>query len=124
MNLTIEEIVISYLIGQNIQLIGEHVYAEKPVDPEPVHVIVSRSGGSEGNFIRRYVVHIDVYVKRDEEAGLNKLLALKLHEAVISAMKSLPESAPVYGCHKNADYDATRTDTKEYRYQSMWEVTM
>lgn len=122
--MTVEEIIIHYLIGKNIPGVMDHIYAERPISQEPVYVLVSRSGGSEQNFIRRYLIHTDVCVKRDEDAGRDKLLALKIHEAVIAAMKNLPDSTPVYGCHKNADYDATRTDTKEYRYQSLWEVTM
>lgn len=122
--MTVEEIIVGYLIGKNIPGIFDHVYAERPGKPEPAYVLVRRSGGSEKDFVRTYLIHIDVCVKRDEEAGQDKLLALKLHEEVMGAMKSAPEATRIYGCRKNADYDATRAETKEYRYQSLWIITM
>ena len=122
--MTVEEIVIGYLSGADIAGIGGNVYAEKPLGDVRDYLLVSRSGGSERNFIRRYLVHTDVHVKRDEEDGGTKSRALAIHEAVTDAMRHLADTCPVYGCHKESDYEATMPGTKEYRYQALWVITM
>lgn len=122
--MTVEGIIIRYLISKDIPGIGTHVYAEKPVDPDDAYVVVSRSGGSTTNMIDTYLVHTDLHVKRDEEAGYTKLLALNLHEAVIWQMEEIIHSTELFMCRKNSDYDAALPGSEEYRYQALWEITL
>ena len=122
--MTIEEIIISYLVRADIPGIGGRVYAERPGDTGEPYVLVSRAAGSERDHIRDYLVYTDLYVKRDEESGMVKSYAMHLHEAVVEAMKAMPDMTPVFGCHKNTDYEATRPDSKDYRYQALWVITM
>ena len=121
--MTIEEIVISYLADENIEGIGDHAYAEAPEDEE-VYVLVERSGGSVANFIREHRIYTEVCVPRNEMIGQNKILALRLHEAVIEAMLRISDTTPVYRCHLNADYEAADPNRKQYRYQALWQITI
>ena len=122
--MTVEEIIISYLIDLNIPGIEDRVYAEVPEKPGSAYVTVMRSGGNVKNHIREYLIYTDIRVTKDEKRGKSKLYAVRLHEAVIDAMSRITDETPLFGCHKNADYDATKTDTKEYRYQALWIVYM
>ena len=122
--MTVEEIIISYLVSKNIPGLGKRVYAEAPADRENVFLIVSRSGGSTENTIRSYLIHTDLRVRRDEKAGRTKLLALRIHDAVIEAMEDIIFHSELFMCRKNSDYDAALPGSEEYRYQALWEITM
>lgn len=122
--MTIEEIIINYLVYEGISGIGNHIYAEKPVDPDDAYILIRRTGGSEENFIRSYLIITEVCVKRNEESGLTKLYAADIFEVLLGKMRDIADSTALYGCHKNSDYDATDTESKEYRYQALWEITM
>lgn len=122
--MTVEEIIINYLVSEAIPGIENHVYAEKPVDPDDAYILIRRTGGTEQNFIRSYLIITEVCVKRDEENGLSKLYAADIFEDLLGKMRDITDSTILYGCHKNSDYDATDTESKEYRYQALWEITM
>ena len=122
--MTVEEIIIDYLTENSITGIGEHVYAEKPVDQEDAYILIRRTGGSERDYIRSYLMITEVCVRRDEGNGLTKLYAADIFEELLRKMQSITGTTALYGCHKNSDYDATDPDSKEYRYQALWEVTM
>lgn len=115
--MTIEELVISYLIGRNIPGIGRNVYAEVPVDIPDNYVLIRRSGGSQADYIRNYNVYTETISRTD------KLTAARNHEAVIGAMNEIRDYTDVFRCALNSDYDATNTATKEYRFQALWQMT-
>ena len=116
--MTIEEIIISYLSEQNIEGIGGNVYAETPVDPTERYVTVRRVGGNQENWIR----HPNVVTETCSRISLHD--AAELHELVISAMLGIRDHTDLYGCRLNNDYNATRTNTKTYAYQALWQATM
>lgn len=122
--MTVEGIIINYLISQNISGIGSRVYAERPDDPDTPYILVGRAGGSARNLIKTYLINTEVNVKRDEAHGQTKLYALNIQDDLLEAMEDIAAETSLYRCRKNSDYDATRTDTGEYRYQALWEVTM
>ena len=122
--MTVEGMIINYIISQNISGIGSSVYAERPDDPETPYILVGRAGGSTRNLIKTYLINTEVNVKRDEAHGQTKLHALNIQDDLLEAMEDVAAQTPMYRCRKNSDYDATRTDTGEYRYQALWEVTM
>lgn len=122
--MSVEEIIIHYLVEQNVPGIEDRVYMERPEEREDTYVLVRRAGGSERDFIRDYIIYTDTCVRRDEENGLTKALAMALHESVVETMKRLPDSTSLYRCRKYSDYESTMTDTKEYRFQVMWSISM
>ena len=113
----IEKLVIDYLISQNIEGIGSHIYAETPVDVPDDYVLVQRAGGSERDYIRQHTVYTEVISRK------SKLAAATNHEAVVEAMLMMRDHTDVYRCVLNSDYDATDTARKEYRYQALWQIT-
>lgn len=115
--MVIEELVINYLVSQNIEGIGGHVYAETPVDAPDDYVLIQRAGGSQANFIRQHTVFTEVISRR------SKIDAAKNHEAVIEAMLEMRDHTDVFRCVLNSDYDATNPARKEYRYQALWQIT-
>lgn len=115
--MTIEALIIKYLSDANIDGIGRNVYAETPVDLPDNYVLVSRTGGGISNYLRDYAVYTETVSRND------KLTAATLHEAVVEAMLTLPDSTNVYRCRLNSDYDATRPEMKDYRYQALWQIT-
>lgn len=116
--MTVEEIIISYLAEQNIEGLGANVYAETPVDPPVRYVTVRRASGAMENRIRQTNIVT-------EACSLESLLdAAELHEQVIAAMLEIRDHTPLYGCRLNNDYNATRTNTKTYAYQALWQATM
>lgn len=121
--MTIEETLIAYLVGENIDGIGDHVYAEAP-ENEGVYVLVQRAGGAQSNFVREHRMYTEVCVTKDDQAGQTKLLALNLHEAVVQAMLRVSDTTNIYGCHLNSDYEATDFAKKQYKYQALWQITI
>lgn len=113
--MTIEELVINYLLESNV---STDVYAEVPLDPPDKYVLVQRSSGNYQNEIR----HIGLYT--EVRCRTSKLEAAQLHEDVVAAMRSMRDSAPVFRSELVSDYDAAMTSTKEYRFQALWEITL
>lgn len=115
--MTIEELVIDYLTRQNIPGIGLAVYAETPVDPPENYVLIQRSNGSMANYLRDFSIYTETVSRKD------KLMAARLHETVIEAMLRMPDIENIFRCNLNSDYDATRAEKKDYRYQALWQIT-
>lgn len=113
----IESLIIKYLQDANIQGIGANVYAETPVNPPDDYVLIRRTGGSAENYLRDYNVYTETISRQD------KLTAATNHEAVVEAMQRMPDTEPVFRCRLNSDYDATRADKKDYRFQALWQIT-
>lgn len=111
----IETKIITYLISRNIPGIGSNVYAEAPVDPPAVYVIVHRSGGNKRNQLRANNLYTEVHAPSRADAAA-------LAELVIAAMGDVTTVTNIFGCHLNTDYDATSTSAKDYRYQQLWQI--
>lgn len=116
--MTVEQIIIEYLQDQDIDGIGANVYAETPVDPPVRYVTVRRASGSRTNEIRQTNIVTEVCSRE------SLLDAAEHHELVITAMLGIRDHTPLYGCRLNNDYNATRTNTKTYAYQALWQATM
>lgn len=112
--MTIEEIVINYLIAQDIDGVGLNVYAEKPVDPPERYITVRRTGGASENRIRNNTLVTEVVSRK------SLLDAAEIHEQVLSLMEEARDHTDLYSCTLNSDYNATRPDSKEYAYQALW----
>lgn len=116
--MTIEKLVINYLIGESLYGILDHVYAETPVNPPENYVLIQRTGGGVTNRIREHNIITETISRKSKET------AMGLHEEVVEAMLRMADTADVYRCRLNSDYESTRADRKEYRYQALWEITV
>ena len=65
------------------------------------YVLLDKTGGSESNHLKN---------------------AAKLNEDVIRAMDGLTTVENVGGAHLNGSYNFTDTETKNYRYQAVYDI--
>lgn len=106
----IEKIVLDYLAAAQ-QL---PVYAEKPVNQDGEYILIEHIGGSEVNRIREATVVVQTI------AG-TLYRAAELAEEIRALMLGIVSLNSVFHCSVNAGpYNYTDTDTKEYRYQTVY----
>lgn len=115
--MTIEKRVLNYLVSQSLYGIFDHVYAETPVDPPDEYVLIQRTGGGAANKIREHTIITETISRKSKQT------AVELHEEVVEAMLRMADTADVYSCRLNSDYESTRADRKEYRFQALWQIT-
>ena len=108
----IEEVVLNYLLND------KHInaYAEKPKDPDARYVLIERTGGSVSNHIKSATFAI-------QSVADTLLKAALLNEEVKTAMEEIVKLDSIAGCSLNSDYNFTNTQTKEYRYQAVFNLT-
>lgn len=108
----IEEIVSLYLDNS----LGVSVYAERPDEPPGSYIIIEKTGGGVSDHIRRATLAIQSY-------GATMHQAAQLNERVIEAMNGLISLNSVTRSQLNSDYNFTDPQTKEYRYQCVYDIT-
>ena len=109
----IEKIIIDYLEAAQ----GLPVYAEVPVEPPEEYILIEKTGGAEENHIRQATVA----VQSISRASL--LRACWLAERHREMMLGLVADDRVFRCAVNAGaYNFTDTETKEYRYQTVFDI--
>lgn len=96
-------------------LVSVPVYIDVPAEPPDRYVTIQRTGGGETEHIRSAMIAIQCY-------GATRAQAAALHEDVLVSMKALNELIGVSACGLNAEYDFTDTETKRYRYQSVYDI--
>ena len=115
----IEKEVRDYLINKNIA--AGHVYMEIPGDDSEgdEYVLIQKTGNGYENFLESPTITIQAISKtsRYNAAVLNEYV-----KGVMSLLRN--HVTDVFRCRLNSDYDFTNTQTKEYRYQSVWELTI
>lgn len=117
----IEKEVRDYLCAKNIEGIGGNVYMDVPTNMSNIkeYILIQKTGNSERNMMESPVVAIKSISKQ------SRYLASLNNERVKEAMRGFRYSVPnVFGCVLNTDYDFTNTATKEYRYQSVWQINL
>lgn len=107
----IEEIVRNYLLA----VLSVPVYIDIPANPPDSYVSLERTGGGENEHIRTATIAIQSY-------GARRLEAATLHEEVMSYMKGMITLEEISSCRLNSEYDWTDTDTKQYRYQAVYNI--
>lgn len=90
------------------------VLPEKPARPFGRMVFVEKTGGS-GRFVFSSTVAVQSY-----ESSMYK--ASKLNEDVIKAMYDMAELNEICKVELNSNYNYTDTETKEYRYQAVFDI--
>lgn len=106
----IESIILAYL-SNNLNV---PVYMEKPNDGEK-YVVIEKTGSSERNHICFATFAFQSYA----DTLLNAAQLNEDVKAVMATIITLPEVSKV---SLNSDYNYTDTNTKEYRYQAVYDL--
>lgn len=107
----IEKTVLDYLEEE----LDVPVYMEKPADPPASYVIVVKTGSAVRDFIYRATIVIQSVAGTLYEAAL-------LNEAVKKAMDDIIILPVITSSSLNSDYEFTNTQTKERRYQAVYDL--
>lgn len=108
----IEKIVLDYLNG----VLDAPCFMEVPEKPNAPFVVIEKTGESVTNKIHLGTLAIQSY-------GTSLFNAAELDEQVKTAMESIVELNTVYRCQLIGSYNFTDTETKRYRYQSVFNIT-
>lgn len=108
----IEKKILDYLTEA---LGGVPVYMEVPKTPPAVYVVIDKTGSAEADRLRTATIAI-------QSIGSSLYDAACLSELVISSMKQAAIEN-VFGIKLDSDYNFTDTETKEYRYQAVFDIT-
>ena len=92
------------------------VFLEKPKVSKDQYLVIEKTGGAENNKLASSVFAIQSYAPSLYEAAT---LNLKVKEA----MAELPSLDDIGGVELNTDYNWTDPETKEYRYQAVYDIT-
>lgn len=112
----IEFEVLNYLLSKNLEGIGENIFLEVPVEKPSAYILIEKTSESQENYLHHAVVAI-------QSISAERLItAMKINRLVLEAMDSMADETDIFGCHKNNDYNFTNTQTKEYRYQAVFEI--
>ena len=106
----IEITVIDYLS----ETLSVHVSIEKPKGAKE-YVLIDRTGGSEKNKIKSATLAIQSYSETLHAAML-------LNERVKAAMEKMVSLDDISKVELNTDYNFTDPETKEYRYQAIYDL--
>lgn len=109
----IEREIIRYLQNKT----GVPCSMEKPTPAKGEYTVVEKTAGSEENHIFFSTIAIQSYAPSLYEAAV---LNNKVKEAMLSIADSVWE---ITLCKLNSDYNFTDTETKEYRYQAVFNLT-
>lgn len=113
----IEAIVLNYLIGCDFDGIRNNVFAEVPVNPPTEYIVIEKTAGGEDNKIHSAMIAIQSYSKT------SLLTAAQINQAVVDAMEVMAETvAEIYSSKLNSDYNFTDPETREYRYQAVFNL--
>lgn len=110
----IEATVISHL---STELNTDDIYAERPANPPDEFYLVEKTSSDETNHIQAATVAV-------QSVSRSSLLrAAEMSKAAEKAMRSLTDEPDVSRCKLNSAYNYTDTETKEYRYQAVFDIT-
>lgn len=109
----IEAVIIRFLEEQT----GYPAYGERPESPPDEYILVEKTGGGMENWISSAMIAVQSY------SGISKLRAAEINRTVELAMRDLDEIRNISRCSLNTSYDFTDTETKEYRYQAVFDIT-
>lgn len=108
----IEKIVLEYLQTK----ITTPVYLEKPDDGTKKYVLIEKTGSSRENRIESAMIAIQSYAE-------SMVDAIELNELVKSKMLDIDALPDIGSCDLNSDYNYTDEETKQYRYQAVFDIT-
>lgn len=91
------------------------VYFERPKNLPKKYVILEKTGSSVENYIYSATFAVQSYAPSLYEAA-------SLNELVKGYMEVLPDERDVGACDCNSDYNFTDPDTRDYRYQAVFDI--
>ena len=91
------------------------VYMERPANCPDEFVLIEKTGGGATDHIERGTFAI-------QSISTSLYKSACLNDTVKNKMLHLTEKTPIMRCHLNSDYNFTNTNTKEYRYQAVYEI--
>lgn len=107
----IESVIKTHLNSQ----LENPAYLEKP-DPAPArYVLIEKIGGGKSNHLHSSTYTFQSYAESLYQAAV-------LNDAVKAAVEGLEALDEIGGVHLNSDYNFTATETKEYRYQAVYDI--
>ena len=109
----IEATVISYLAEA---LDSTDVYAERPKNVPSRYYVVEKTSAGEENHISSATVAVQ------SVSGNSMLEAAEMSKEVETAMKGIVSVENVSKCRLNSAYNFTDPDTREYRYQAVFDL--
>lgn len=112
----IEITILNYLVKRDIEGIKNNVFVQTPQNPPSEYVLIEKTSGGKDDHIN----HAMVAVKSISSKGLVE--AMQINEKVKAAMEEMAETEDIYSCLLNSDYNYTDTQTKEYRYQAVFNI--
>lgn len=105
----------NYLITAAISGVTNNVYLEIPESKPSEFIIIQQTGETIEDVIHHSTIAIQSY-------GSTKYRSAQINQAVIKAMTGCV-TAKIASCKLNSAYDYPNTNTKEYRYQAVFDVT-
>lgn len=106
----IEKIVLDYLKSKNI-----NAYMERNNGIKGDFVLIEKTGSGEENHIKNSTLAVQSF----SDSLYNTAL---LNEKIKELMKQIIELDEVSKCSLNSDYNYTIPNTKEYRYQAIFDL--
>lgn len=110
--MTLEQTLVDYL-GTALDV---PVYAETPAEHGDSYVIIERTGSNREN-------RIDTITTAFQSYGATLNDAMELNEIVKAAVDSSITLPSISAARFNSDYNFTDTESKQYRYQCVYEIT-
>lgn len=108
----IELIIKNYLDGH----LPVPSFFERPEHPPTRYILLEKTGGAESNHINSATFAFQSYAESLYEAAmLNEKLKTVINESI--------ELAEISRAKLNSDYNFTDPETKEYRYQAVFDFT-
>lgn len=117
----IELTVLNYLLAAGLS-VGLDIYLEVPENPPDQYILIEKTGSRKADHINQAMVAVKSIVKRDEYGSGSLLRAMQLNEEVKKAMEQIIYAEDIFRCELNSDYQFTNTQTKEYRYQAVFNL--
>lgn len=108
----IETTMLSYLTDA---LSGVLVLMEEPESPPAKYIVLRKTGSDEESRILEATFAIQSYAATLYEAAA-------LNARVIAAVRAMGPADGVFSAHLNSDYEYTNLETKQYRYQAVFEI--
>lgn len=91
------------------------VYTQRPKTLPDEYVVFERTAGGKDNHIPRCTIAIQSYSN-------SMLGAIELNEKVKEVMENIIELSDISHCSLNSDYNFTDPNTKQYRYQAVFDL--
>lgn len=109
----IEKILLDYLSCA----MSVPVYPEVPEAPPAEYIIIEKTGGR----IKDHICSAVIAIRSVSTVSLHR--AAMINEEVKTAMDGILVLPEIFRASLNSDYNFTNVQTKEYRYQAVYDMT-